>query len=217
MAKSRPRVILSAAMSIDGKIATRTHHSKLSSTKDLARVHRLRKNVDAVLIGKKTVFTDNPILTVRYVQGKNPTRIILDPRANIPLTSRIVKTAKKICTMIIVTQKAPQKNIEKLEEKGANVIRCGQNRIDLKKLLRILRKRGINKILLEGGGTTNWFFLKERLIDEIIITVTPFVLGGQDAISLVEGLGFDKISKSHKFRLKEINRIKNEVILHYIS
>jgi len=217
MVKSRPRVILSAAMSIDGKIATRTHHSKLSSTKDLARIHKLRKNVDAILIGKKTVFTDNPILTVRYVKGKNPIRIILDPRANIPLTSRIVKTAKKICTMIIVTQKAPKKNIEKLEEKGANVIICGQNRIELKKLLQILRKRGINKILLEGGGTTNWFFLKERLVDEIIITITPFVLGGKDAISLVEGLGFDKISKSHLFRLKEINRIKNEIILHYIS
>jgi len=217
MAKSRPQVILSAAMSIDGKIATRTHHSKLSSTKDLARVHRLRKNVDAILIGKKTVFTDNPILTVRYVKGKNPIRIILDPQANIPLTSRIVRTAKKICTMIIVSQKAPKKNIEKLEEKGANVIICGQNRIELKKLLQILRKRGINKILLEGGGTTNWFFLKERLVDEIIITITPFVLGGKDAISLVEGLGFDKISKSHLFRLKEINRIKNEVILHYVS
>lgn len=217
MAKSRPHVILSAAMSIDGKIATRTHHSKLSSTKDLARVHRLRKNVDAILIGKKTVFTDDPILTVRYVKGKNPIRIILDPRANIPLTSRIIKTATKICTMLIVTQMASKKNIEKFEEKGVKVIRCGQNRIDLKKLLQILRKRGINKILLEGGGTTNWFFLKERLIDEIIITITPFVLGGQDAISLVEGLGFDKISKSHLFRLKEINRIKNEVILHYIS
>ena len=217
MAKSRPQVILSAAMSIDGKIATRTHHSKLSSTKDLARVHRLRKNVDAILIGKKTVFTDNPILTVRYVKGKNPIRIILDPQANIPLTSRIVRTAKKICTMIIVSQKAPKKNIEKLEEKGANVIICGQNRIELKKLLQILRKRGINKILLEGGGTTNWFFLKERLVDEIIITITPFVLGGKDAISLVEGLGFDKISKSRLFRLKEINRIKNEVILHYVS
>jgi len=217
MEKSRPHVILSAAMSIDGKIATRTHHSKLSSTEDLARVHRLRKNVDAILIGKKTVFTDNPILTVRYVKGKNPIRIILDPQAHISLTTRIVKTAKKICTMIIVTQKASKKNIEKLEEKGANVIICGQNRIDLKKLLQILRKRGIYKILLEGGGTTNWFFLKERLVDEIIITITPFVLGGQDAISLVEGLGFDKISKSRLFKLKKINRIKNEVILHYVS
>ena len=217
MAKSRPRVILSAAMSIDGKIATRTHYSKLSSTKDLARVHSLRKNVDAILIGKKTVFTDNPILTVRYVKGKNPLRVILDPRANIPLTSRIIKTAKKICTLIIVSQKASKKNIEKLEEKGVTVIKCGKNRIDLKKLLQILRKRGINKILLEGGGTTNWFFLKERLVDEIIITITPFVLGGQDAVSLVEGLGFDKISKSCLFRLKEISRMKNEVILHYIS
>jgi len=217
MAKSRPYIILSAAMSIDGKIATRTRQSKLSSTKDLVRVHKLRKNVDAILIGKKTVLADDPLLTVRYVKGKNPIRIILDPLAKTPLTSRIAKTAKKISTMIIVSQKASEKNMEKLAERGADVIRCGENKIDLKKLLQILQKRGIDKILLEGGGTTNWFFLKEKLVDEIIITIAPIVLGGQGAISLVEGLGFDKISKSHLFRLKKISRIQNEVILHYIS
>jgi 2,5-diamino-6-(ribosylamino)-4(3H)-pyrimidinone 5'-phosphate reductase len=216
MAKSRSYVILSAAMSIDGKIATRTHQSKLSSTKDLVRVHKLRRTVDAILIGKNTVFTDNPKLTVRYVKGKNPIRIILDSRASIPLTSRIVRTARKIRTIIVVSKKAPKKSIERLEEKRVNVIRCGQNRIDLKELLGILRKRGINKILLEGGGITNWYFLKERLVDEIIITITPFVLGGKNAVSLVEGFGFDKVSKSHLFRLKEINKIENEVVLHYI-
>ena len=94
---------------------------------------------------------------------------------------------------------APTKNIVKLEEKGVNVIVCCKNRIDIKKLLKILLNRGINKILIEGGGTTNWFFVKERLVDEIIITIAPFVLGGENAISLVEGIGFDKISQTHLF------------------
>jgi 2,5-diamino-6-(ribosylamino)-4(3H)-pyrimidinone 5'-phosphate reductase len=217
MVRSRPYVILSAAMSIDGKIATRTRQSKLSSKRDLVRLHKLRRSVDAILIGKNTVFSDNPTLTVRYTRGKTPIRVILDSRASIPLTSKIVATAKKIATIVIVTKKAQKKSIEKLEEKSINVIRCGQDRINLKELLRILRKKGINRILLEGGGITNWFFLKERLVDEIILTITPFVLGGRDAVSLVEGFGFDRISKSCSFRLKKIKRMKNEIVLYYVS
>lgn len=217
MVRSRPYVILSAAMSIDGKIASRAHHSKLSSKKDLVRVHKLRRNVDAILIGKNTVLVDNPTLTVRYVKGKNPIRVILDSRACIPLTSKIIKTAKRIRTIVIVTKKAPKKNIERLEGKEVTLIRCGNNRINLKKLLEILRKKGINKILLEGGGITNWFFLKERLVDEIILTITPYVLGGKDAVSLVEGVGLDKTSKFHSFRLQKIEKMKNEVVLYYVS
>jgi 2,5-diamino-6-(ribosylamino)-4(3H)-pyrimidinone 5'-phosphate reductase len=217
MARSRPYVILSAAMSIDGKIATRTRQSKLSSKKDLARVHKLRSNVDAILVGKNTVFADDPLLTVRDVTGEKPIRIILDSRASIPSTSKIVKTARKIRTLVIVSQRAPKKSIAGLEDKGVNVIICGRNTINLKELLGILRKKGINKILLEGGGITNWYFLKERLVDEIIITIAPFVLGGKDAISLVEGFGFDKISKSPSFKLKKIDKMKNEVVLQYVS
>jgi len=217
MVKSRPHVILSAAMSIDGKIATRTHQSKLSSKKDLARVHKLRKTVDAILIGKNTVFEDNPMLTIRFVKATNPIRVILDSKASIPLNSKIVRTARKICTIIVVSKKASKKSIARLEEKGVDVIICGIRKIDLKELLTILQKRGIHKILLEGGGITNWYFLKERLVDEIFVTITPFILGGKNAVSLVEGFGFDKIYESSTFKLKEINRIKNEVVLHYVS
>jgi len=217
MVKSRPHVILSAAMSIDGKIATRTHQSKLSSKKDLARVHKLRKTVNAILIGKNTVFEDNPMLTIRFVKATNPIRVILDSKASIPLNSKIVRTARKICTIIVVSKKASKKSIARLEEKGVDVIICGIRKIDLKELLTILQKRGIHKILLEGGGITNWYFLKERLVDEIFVTITPFILGGKNAVSLVEGFGFDKIYESSTFKLKEINRIKNEVVLHYVS
>ncbi|TLX94694.1 MAG: 2,5-diamino-6-(ribosylamino)-4(3H)-pyrimidinone 5'-phosphate reductase [Thaumarchaeota archaeon] len=216
MAKSRPYIILSAAMSIDGKIASRSGDSKLSSKKDLVRLHRLRRNMDAILVGRNTIAVDDPLLTVRHVQGKNPIRVILDSRGAIAKSSKIIKTASKIPTILVVTEKAP-KTLEKLTKKKVEVIRCGQDKIDLKRLLRILLKKRINKILLEGGGITNWYFIKEKLIDELILTVTPYVLGGKDAISLVQGNGFDKISKSSSFKLKNVKRMKNEIILYYGS
>ncbi|MGI0017928.1 MAG: 2,5-diamino-6-(ribosylamino)-4(3H)-pyrimidinone 5'-phosphate reductase [Nitrosotalea sp.] len=214
MGKSRPYVILNAAISIDGKIATRTGKSNLSSRKDLVRVHTLRKSVDAVLVGKNTVNVDDPLLTVRYVKGKNPIRIILDSKGSLSIKSNVVKTAKKTPTILVVSENS-SKNVEKFTAKGVQVIRCGKKKIDIKKLLKILGKKGIKKIVVEGGGTTNWYFFKEKLVDEIIITVTPYVLGGSVAISLVEGIGFAKISNS--FKLKKIEKIQNELVLHYMS
>ena len=215
MEKSRPYVILSAAISIDGKIATRTGRSNLSSRKDLIRVHNLRNSADAVLVGKNTVNVDDPLLTVRYVKGKNPIRIILDPACSLSIKSNVIKTAQKTPTILVVSENIPQNVIEKFTTKGVQVVKCGKKKIDIKKLLKILGKKGIKKIIVEGGGTTNWYFFKENLIDEIIVTVTPYVLGGSTAISLVEGVGFGKIS--NPFELKKIEKIQNEVVLHYVS
>lgn len=214
MASSKPYVILSAAMSIDGKIATRTGKSGLSSGNDLTRVHKVRGSVDAILVGKNTVFVDNPSLTVRRVKGRNPIRLILDPRATISHGSKIVKTSKTIPTIIVASEMASPRKTLLLAKKGLQVIRCGKAGIDLKKLLSILAKQGIKKILVEGGGTTNWYFLKERLVDEILVTVTPYILGGKESVSLVEGHGFDDISYS--FKLKQVKRIGNEIVLRYV-
>ena len=216
MAKSRPHIILRAAVSIDGKIATYSGESNLSSKMDLIRLHRLRRDVDAILVGKNTINVDDPLLTVRHVKGKNPIRIILDSSGTISTNSKIVKTANKISTILVVTERATRIT-SKLDKKRVEIIRCGRNKINLKKLLNILQKRGISKILLEGGGITNWYFLKEKLVDELILTVTPYILGGKDAISLVQGDGFGKISKSPSFKLKKIKRMKNEIILYYAS
>ncbi len=214
MVKSRPYVILSAAMSIDGKLATRTGRSNLSSKKDLVRVHKLRKTVDAILVGKNTINVDNPLLTVRYVKGKNPIRVILDSKGSLSSKSKVIRTAKQIPTILVVSENAPRK-VERFVAKGVGVIRCGKNKIDLKKLLKILGKKGVKRIIVEGGGTTNWYFFKEKLVDEIAITVTPYVLGGNTAISLVEGDGFREIPNS--FKLKKIEKIQNEIVLHYVS
>ena len=216
MGKFRPHVIISAAMSVDGKIATRIGNSKLSSKEDLLRVHKLRASVDAILVGKHTLIVDDPSLTVKLVKGKNPIRIILDSEGSIKSSSKIIKTCKIIPTIIVVSEKITQKNIRRLEKKGLEVIKCGQNKVDLKKLLHILKRKNIKKLLVEGGGLTNWSFIKNKLVDEIIITITPYVLGGSSAISLVHGEGFDKISSAPILKLKKIRRIKNELVLHYV-
>jgi len=215
MASYRPYVILSAAASLDGKIATKSGDSRFSSGKDKTRVYRLRATVDAILVGKNTVKRDDPILTVHQVKGKNPIRIILDSRATISTKSRIIKTCNKIPTIIAVSKKAPNKNLEKLRKFPLKIIVSGNNIVNIKKLLKTLWKLKIRKILVEGGGTVNWEFVKQNLFDEIIVTITPFLVGGKDAVSIIEGKGFSQIAKSRKLKLEKILHLENEAILYY--
>lgn len=215
MASYRPYVILSAATSLDGKIATKSGDSRFSSGKDKIRVYRLRATVDAILVGKNTVNRDDPILTVHQVKGKNPIRIILDSRATISTKSRIIKTCNKIPTIIAVSKKASNKNLEKLRKFPLKIIVSGNNIVNIKKLLKTLWKLKIKKILVEGGGTVNWEFVNQNLFDEIIVTITPFLVGGKDAVSIIEGKGFSKIVKSRKLKLEKILHLENEVILCY--
>ena len=215
MESFRPRVIFSAAITLDGKLATRNGDSKLSSKKDKIRVHKLRSKVDAILIGKNTVKIDDPLLSVHNIKKKNPIRIILDSNATISTSSRILKTCSKIPTVIVVTKKAQKKNLQKLEKFPVQIVVCGNNIVSIKKLLVVLKKKGIKNILVEGGGTTNWSFVKENLVDEAIITITPYLVGGMTATTLVDGDGFSTITKSIRLKLKNVKKMKNEVILHY--
>ncbi len=215
MVSFRPHVIFSAAITLDGKLATRTGDSKLSSKKDKIRVHKLRSQVDAILVGKNTVEVDDPLLTVRHIKGKNPIRIILDSMATIRTSSRILRTCSKIPTIIVVTKMAKKKNLEKLKKFPVTVQVCGKDRINLKKLLGILKEKKVKNLLVEGGGITNWTFIKERLVDEAIITITSYLLGGSSSPTLVDGNGFSIIAKSLRLKLKKVTKIKNEVVLYY--
>ena len=215
MEKSRPKVILSAAMTLDGKIATKTGDSKLSSKQDKVRIHKLRSKVDAILVGSNTVKRDDPLLTVRHTKGKNPLRIILDSKANIDQKSQIIKTCKKIPTIIAVSKKASKKNIDKLKKYPLEIIITGNKLVNIKNLLRILSKKKIKTLLVEGGGTVNWEFIKQDLVDEIIITITPYIIGGKNSITLVDGEGFSIIKKATKLKLKKICKSGNEIVLHY--
>ena len=215
MEKSRPHVILSAAISIDGKIATRLGDSKLSSKKDKIRLHRLRSKVDAILVGKNTIHRDDPLLTVRYVKGKNPTRIILDSQGTISVNSKILQTCNKVPTIIAVSKRISKVNLQKLKRFPVEIIMTGKNSVNIKSLMNNLSKRKINTILVEGGGTINWQFIQNNLFDEILITIAPFIIGGIDAITFVQGRGFDKIIKSPRLRLNTIKRLENYLVLHY--
>lgn len=215
MVSSRPHIVLSAAISLDGKIATITGDSALSSKKDKIRLHRLRAQTDAILVGKNTVLQDNPMLNVRYTKGKTPIRIILDSLGQIPTSSKIIQSSRQIPTIIAVSKKAPKKNLTRLGKFPVDVVIAGQNKVELKRLLRFLHHKKIKTILLEGGGTTNWDFVNQGLVDEVVVTITPYLVGGNKAKTLVEGDGFSKISKSLRLNLRKITRQNNELVLYY--
>lgn len=212
MGDYKPYIILNAAMSLDGKIASRDNDAKLSSTKDLVRVHQLRSKVDAIMVGINTVMADDPLLTVRYGYNAKPIRIVIDSNAKIKRDSRIVQSANEIKTIVAVSDNA--KDVE-LNTYGIEVITVGKDKVDLRGLMSILYRKGIRKILLEGGGELNWSMLSNKLVDEVIVTVEPIIVGGRDAKTLVEGEGFSKIEEGIKLNLKSIDRIDDEIILRY--
>ena len=215
MEKSNIHVILSAAISIDGKISTRTNDSKISSKEDSIRLHKLRSKVDAILIGKNTLLQDDPLLTVRHVKGKNPIRIILDSSGTISIKSKIIKTSNEIPTIIVVSKKITDVNLSKLKKLPVEIIISGENSVNLKLLMKKLSTKKIKTILVEGGGTVNWEFIKNNIFNELIVTLSPYLVGGTDATSFVEGKGFAKIINSPKLKLKSIKRLKNYLVLNY--
>ena len=214
MENCKTMIVLSAAITLDGKIGQRNKKVVLSSKSDKIRVHKLRSKFDAILVGKNTVEQDDPLLTVRHAKGKNPTRIILDSHGTIKNTSKIIKTAKNIPTIIVTSQLVSKRNFSRLKNLPLDVIVCGKNQVDVRKLVPILCKKGIKKILVEGGGTLNLSFLKNNLINEIIVTITPFVLGSENSVNLFEGiLKPTKILSS--FKLKKVQKNNNEIVLNY--
>ena len=215
MERSRPYVILSAAMTLDGKIETKMSKLKLSSKKDTVRVHKLRAKVDAILIGKNTLEIDNPTLSVRHTVGKNPIRIILDSHGTIKSSSKILQTCDKIQTIIVTTNLISAANLSRLRKFPIQIITCGNSSVNISKLLKILHNKGIKKIIVEGGGTINWSFLKHGFVDELIITIAPYILGGSNSKTLVEGDGFKNLLSATKLKLKKIQKINNELIVFY--
>ncbi len=214
---------MNSAISVDGKICTRTGESEISSDLDLKRVHKLRCVVDGILVGISTVLKDDPLLSIRFVKcsktKKNPARVIIDSNARIPLDSKIVRTAKDIDTIIVVTKGAPKNKLELLRANKLKIIVSGERgkKVNLKKAFGQLEtKFGIKKILVEGGGEINWSIIKNNLFDELIVTISPLIVGGRDAITLIEGKGFDRIKKCLRLDLSKIHKRNNgEIVIHY--
>ncbi len=210
---ARPYVILNAAMTLDGKIATVEGDSRISCEADLDRVHKLRAGVDAIMVGVGTVLADNPSLTVRRVHGKNPIRVVIDREARTPPNARIIDSSAD--TIVAVTRKAKQKKLEKLRVTGADVIVNGKKEVNLSWLLEELHSRGVHKLLLEGGSTLNWEMLKHGLVDEVQVAVAPWIVGGAKAKSLAGGVGFVKVREGVKLKLSKVNRAGANLLLIY--
>jgi 2,5-diamino-6-(ribosylamino)-4(3H)-pyrimidinone 5'-phosphate reductase len=203
-------------MSLDGKIATVGGESRLSSPADLKRAHAIRASVDGIMVGIGTMLADDPKLTVKLVQGPNPTRIIVDSRARTPLRAKVIRSAKQTPTIIVVSSKAPSKRVRALKQTGANVLVCGNgSKVSLPHLLGRLQRMGIKKILLEGGGTLNWSMFRHGLVDEVTVAISPKILGGAQAITLADGEGVTKIRDAVRLRYIAAKKYGTDLVVRY--
>ena len=216
----KPYVILNAAMTLDGKIATKTGSSEISCPEDIIRVHELRKEVDAIMVGIGTVIADNPKLTAHKIEAElsdNPIRIIVDSKARTPIAAKV--TNKDADTIIAVANDYKSDFIvsDRYQElkKRADIFFSGKDKVDLKALLTYLGDKNIRTLMLEGGSTLNFAMIKEGLIDEIRVAVAPMVVGGVDAKSLFGGEGFDEMSEAVKLELKDNYMLGKDLILVY--
>lgn len=202
----QPFVLLKSAMSLDGKIATRTGESKwISCEQSREEVHFLRKYYSGILVGIGTVLTDNPMLTCRIPNGTNPIRIIADSKLKIPLSSHLVQTADELrtivaCTNQVLQEERGQKKKEELEEKKVEVLPIAEDKtkqhIDLKQLITKIGELGIDSVLLEGGSTLAYGALKAGIVDKIRFYYAPVLIGGETAKSSIGGFGICSLKEA---------------------
>lgn len=215
--KRIPYITVKVAQSLDGKIATRTGDSRWITSEDARRyAHKIRNQVDAILVGVRTVLKDDPLLTVR-LKGKNlrtPARIVLDSKLKIPLNARLLNNpGGKV--IIATTKAAPKKKIAKLQHKGAEVIvvNTKERFVDIKSLLKELGKREIAHILIEGGGETIASAIESRVADKILYLIAPKIIGGRKAPTSVEGAGINKIKDAVTLKDIEVKRIGPDILV----
>ncbi|MEM4520011.1 MAG: 2,5-diamino-6-(ribosylamino)-4(3H)-pyrimidinone 5'-phosphate reductase [Sulfolobales archaeon] len=217
-ASTRPYVIIYVTASADGKIASVSGYSRFSCEHDLKRLHNLRALVDAVLVGANTVIKDDPLLTVRYVNGKNPLRVIIDGRLRIPGNAKVIND-RSSKTLIFTSRYASQDKVNYLLSKGVEVIMLDSNdyKLPLDYVLRELLLKGVKTLLVEGGSETIWGFIKDKSFDELRITISPYLVGGRDSPSIVGGDGFKSESEFIRLTLKDLRICEcgNEVHLIY--
>ena len=208
-----PFITVKFAMSLDGKIATRTGDSKWISGEAARRyAHFMRYAADAIMVGINTILVDNPHLTQRVGKHggqaeKQPLRVIVDSKGRIPLNARVFKMPGK--TLVAVANMADRGKKDKLTQMGVQVMELpgDDERVDLHRLLQELGKKEISNILVEGGSTLLGSFFDQKLADKIIIFLSPVIIGGEDALSPIGGKGVSKMSEAIR-----LNRVKMKVL-----
>lgn len=208
-----PFVTVKYAQTLDGKIATRTGDSRwISSPSSRRLAHRLRSIHQAVLVGVNTIIQDDPQLNVRLVKGKNPIRIVVDSRFRSPLQAKAFKRGTK--TMLAVTPKANKRRIRDFEKKGVEILILKKNKtgqVDLEDLLRKLGERNVRSLLVEGGSKIITSFLKQKLVDRMVIVIAPLIIG--KGIRGIESVRTRKVGDLASLSSLKIYECGDDVIL----
>ncbi len=217
--KKMPFVTLKAAESLDGKIATKIYDSKwITSDESRDYSHKLRSEVDAILVGINTVIKDNPLLTSR--RSQSPIKVILDPNLKTPEKAKIFsKYSPSLNIIVILKEPLDDKDIlekiKRLNKRGILVITCPSknSKIDLRFLLKELAELEISHLLVEGGGQTLAGFIEGGFVDRVLFFISPKIIGGKNAITSVEGKGVDKVRKSLKLKDIKIEKIGEDILV----
>lgn len=212
--KKIPYVIIKVAQSIDGKIATHTGDSKwITSEKSRQYVQKLRQEVDAILVGVRTIINDNPQLTCRLKPKKLLTKIVLDPELETPPQAKIFRKAKRI---ILVTKKGNLPLKKEIYRGKAEILEVDCNkkgRLNLCSALKKIAGYDVVTIMVEGGGETISSFVEENLVDEMFIFIAPKIIGGRAAPTAVEGEGMAKINVARRVKSLETEKIGGDLLL----
>lgn len=212
---NKPYVIINCAMSADGKIASPSGKQlRISNEKDITRMYNLRNECDAVLVGVGTIVSDNPKLTVKeeYVKNpRNPIRVILDTHCRTKTDALAVGNQAK--TMIITNGEC-----DKNYGSNVEVVQCGidnEGNINLEEMLDIIFNRGIKKLLVEGGSTVIWNFLKQKLVDDLYVFIGPMIIGGRYTPSMADGEGINSENDVINLEIAEVSKLDNGILVHY--
>ncbi|TDI69583.1 MAG: bifunctional diaminohydroxyphosphoribosylaminopyrimidine deaminase/5-amino-6-(5-phosphoribosylamino)uracil reductase RibD, partial [Bacteroidetes bacterium] len=215
----RPYVVAKFAMSLDGKIATRSGESRWITGADArAEVHKLRSVVDAVLVGAGTAISDNPLLTARMegYEGSQPRRIVLDSHGRVPIESAMFDSESSGGSVVATTDAMPEEHRRALEKLGVEVWtfpRTGSGQVKLSVLLDELGNRGTRSLLVEGGADVFGSFFDKGHVQELWAFVAPIIIGGPEALSPVHGNGVPRPSKATRLGKTSLERFGDDVLI----
>lgn len=212
----KPFVVLKAAMTLDGKIATATGQSKwITNETSRAYGYKLRDIYDGIMVGINTVIEDNPMLTTRVDGGKNPIRIVVDSSLKIDINANVVQD-KSAKTIVATTDKANKDKILKLQAQDIDVIvvdKDENDKVDIEKLLDILGQQNICSILVEGGATLSGSFVAKKLVDKVYFFIAPKIVGGKEAKTPVAGTGILNLQEALALKDIQIEKLEEDILI----
>lgn len=212
----KPFIVLKAAMTLDGKIATATGQSKwITNETSRAYGYKLRDIYDGIMVGINTVIEDNPMLTARVDGGKNPIRIVVDSSLKIDINANVVQD-KSAKTIVATTDKADKDKILKLQAQDVDVIvvdKDENDKVDIEKLLDILGQQNICSILVEGGATLSGSFVAKKLVDKVYFFIAPKIIGGKEAKTPVAGTGILNLQEALALKDIQIEKLEEDILI----